>query len=88
MAGIAEARLSGDPAQGIDLWACVESLRCATLVVRGAESDFLPAETCVDMAARQPLLRWRTVSSAGHYVHDDNPEEYVRVVSEFLREPG
>jgi pimeloyl-ACP methyl ester carboxylesterase len=88
MAGIAEARLSGDPAQGIDLWACIDSIRCATLVVRGAESDFLPAKTCAEMAARQPLLRWRTVSSAGHYVHDDNPEEYVGVVSEFLREPA
>lgn len=88
MAGIAEARLTGDPAQGIDLWACVESLHCPTLVVRGAESDFLPAETCAEMAARQPLLRWHTVSSAGHYVHDDNPEEYVDVVGDFLREPA
>lgn len=88
MAGIAEARLSGDPAQGVDLWACVESLRCPTLVVRGAESDFLSAETCAEMAARQPRLRWHTVSSAGHYVHDDNPEEYVDVVTRFLREPA
>lgn len=87
MAGIAEARLTGDPSREIDLWRCVESLRCPALVVRGAESDFLPPETCAEMAARQPRLRWQTVSSAGHYVHDDNPEEYVDVVTRFLREP-
>ncbi|MEO5663627.1 MAG: alpha/beta hydrolase [Nocardioides sp.] len=87
MAGIAEARLSGDPAQGIDLWACVESLECPTLVVRGAVSDFLPQATCAEMAARQPLLRWHTVGAAGHYVHDDNPEDYIEVVSQFCRRP-
>ncbi len=88
MAGIAEARLAGDPARGLDLWACVESLRCPTLVVRGAESDFLAPETCAEMARRQPRLQWGTVSSAGHYVHDDNPEEYIGMVSRFLREPA
>lgn len=87
MAGIAEARLSGDPAQGIDLWACVESLKCPTRVVRGADSDFLPEATCAEMAARQPLLRWHTVGAAGHYVHDDNPKDYIEVVSSFCREP-
>jgi esterase len=88
MAGISEARLTGDPARGIDLWTCVQSLQCPTLVVRGAESDFLSPETCAEMAARQPRLQWHTVSSAGHYVHDDNPAEYVDVVSRFLREPA
>jgi esterase len=85
MAGIAEARLSGDPAQGIDLWACVESLQCPTLVVRGACSDFLPQATCAEMAARQPLLSWHTIGAAGHYVHDDNPQDYIEVVSRFCR---
>jgi pimeloyl-ACP methyl ester carboxylesterase len=88
MSGIAEARLSGDPAQGIDLWACVESLRCPTLVVRGADSDFLPELTCAEMVARQPLLSWQTIAAAGHYVHDDNPEDYIEAVSRFLREPA
>jgi esterase len=87
MAGIAEARLSGDPAQGIDLWKCVEALQCPTLVVRGADSDFLPVATCVEMAARQPLLSWHTIEAAGHYVHDDNPTDYVDLVSRFCRQP-
>jgi esterase len=85
-AGIAEARLRGDPAQGIDLWSCVESLCCPTLVVRGADSDFLSEATCAEMARRQPLLRWQTIEAAGHYVHDDNPADYIDLVSRFCRE--
>jgi pimeloyl-ACP methyl ester carboxylesterase len=84
MAGIAAARLSGDPAGPVDLWACVESLQCPTLVIRGARSDFLPVETCVEMAKRQPLLRWAEVADAGHYAHDDNPRAFIQLVREFL----
>lgn len=84
MAGIAAARRSGDAAGQIDLWRCVESLRCPTLVVRGADSDFLPVQTCAEMAERQLLLRWTEVPGAGHYVHDDNPRAYLHLVTDFL----
>jgi pimeloyl-ACP methyl ester carboxylesterase len=87
LAGIAHARLSGDPSPGLDLWQCVASLRCPTLVVRGERSDFLPERTCVEMAARQPLLRWVSIARAGHYAHDDNPRDFETAVSHFLREP-
>jgi esterase len=84
MEGIAAARLTGDPAGPIDLWACVDALRCPALVTRGARSDFLTREICEQMAQRQPSLRWAQVPEAGHYVHDDNPAEFIRLVSEFL----
>jgi esterase len=86
MEGIAAARQSGDPAGSVDLWACVEALGCPTLVIRGANSDFLPAATCLEMARRQPLLQWAEVNRAGHYVHDDNPQEFLRLLSQFLLE--
>lgn len=84
MAGIAAARLGDAPGQAVDLWACVDALACPTLVLRGADSDFLPADTCRRMADRQPKLCWREVSEAGHYVHDDNPETYIALVKKFL----
>ena len=87
MAGIAEARRAGDPAGAVDLWSCVESLRCPTLVVRGARSDFLPVGVCEQMARRQPLVRWAQVSDAGHYVHDDNPAAFLDLVRGFLAAP-
>ena len=84
MAGIAAARLRGDPAGPVDLWSCVDALRCPTLVIRGARSDFLPVGTCQRMARRQPPLRWTEVPDAGHYVHDDNPSAFTHLVTEFL----
>jgi len=87
MAGIAAARLGTDPAGPVDLWACVAALRCPTLVIRGGESDFLPVETCAELAERQPRLSWVEVPGAGHYVHDDNPGAFVKLVAEFLAGP-
>jgi esterase len=84
MAGIAEARRTGNPAEAVDLWSCVDALRCPTLVMRGARSDFLPVGTCEQMAQRQPLLRWAQVPDAGHYVHDDNPAVFLDLVRRFL----
>lgn len=84
MAGIADARLHGDPAGPVDLWSCVDTLHCPTLVIRGARSDFLPVDTCQQMARRQPLLRWAEVPNAGHYVHDDNPIAFTELVADFL----
>jgi pimeloyl-ACP methyl ester carboxylesterase len=88
MAGICAARLNGDPAGSVDLWACVEALRCPALVIRGARSDFLSVETCEGMAQRQPLLRWREVPDAGHYVHDDAPALFNSLVADFIAGRG
>jgi pimeloyl-ACP methyl ester carboxylesterase len=86
MAGIADARLGGDPAGPVDLWDCVDALRCPTLVIRGAQSDFLPVSTCIEMAARQPRLTWVEVPDADHYVHDNNPTGYLQAVEPALRQ--
>jgi len=85
MAGIAAARLDPDPARQVDLWPCVEALRCPTLVVRGGASDFLPAATAAEMTRRNPLIRAVDVAGAGHYVHDDAPDVFRDHLTGFLR---
>jgi esterase len=82
--GIARARLNPDPARQIDLWPSVDALRCPALVMRGAQTDFLPISTCEEMAARQPLLSWTEIPDAGHYVHDDNLPGYLDALGSFL----
>ena len=82
--GIMRARLDPDPARHVDLWPHVEALRCPTLLIRGARSDFLAAATCAEMAVRQPLLRWAEIPAAGHYVHDDNLAAYLAALRDFL----
>lgn len=82
--GIARARLDPNPARQVDLWPHVAALHCPTLVLRGAQSDFLSTSTCAEMAARQPLLSWTEIPDAGHYVHDDNLSGYLAALRTFL----
>ena len=72
------------PPGTVDLWECVESLRCPTLVIRGGQSDFVSEPICVEMVERQPLQRWVEVPDALHYVHDDDPVAFIDLVAEFL----
>jgi pimeloyl-ACP methyl ester carboxylesterase len=47
-------------------WASLETLRCPILLIRGAESDILSAETAAAMERRQPRLRRVDVEGVGH----------------------
>ncbi|MBL8279130.1 MAG: alpha/beta hydrolase [Pelomonas sp.] len=65
------------------LWAAYEQLRCPTLLIRGAESDLLTAETARAMTTRGPHARLVELPGMGHaptLIHDDQ----VSIVREFL----
>ena len=66
------------------LWGYLESLQCATLVVRGSQSDIIALDTADGMHQRIPNGRLATVENAGHLVMGDNPSGFERVVTEFL----
>lgn len=88
-AGITAVRLSGDAGLDVDLWPCVRALQMPTLLLRGARSDYLDAETAARMADANALLEWTQIPAAGHYVHDDNPDATIAAVRAFLsREPA
>lgn len=87
-AGIAAARLAATPQQLVDLWPHVESLRIPTLLMRGARSDFLTAETARAMVQRSPAIRLVEVPEASHYVHDDNLAGFEAALHAFLAEPS
>jgi len=86
-AGIAATRLAPDPARLPDLVAAVRALRCPTRVLRGGRSDYLQPEMAERMVQANPLVSWREIPDAGHYVHDDQPEAFCRAVCDFLAEP-
>lgn len=74
-----------DPAKPVDtqLWAYYDAIRCPTLVVRGAQSDLLTAETHAAMATRGPQAELATIPDVGHaptLMHDDQ----VAIIREFL----
>ena len=82
--GIAQARLNATAAQLIDLWPHVDALRMPTLLVRGAQSDFLTAPTAEAMVARNPVIRLVQVAGASHYVHDDNLPDFQAALQGYL----
>jgi pimeloyl-ACP methyl ester carboxylesterase len=49
-----------------DLWAVWDAIRCPTLVLRGAESDLLSAETATAMRTRGPRPRVVEFAGVGH----------------------
>ena len=82
--GIARTRLNPDPARIVDLWPIVERLRVPTLLLRGMKSDFCPAETVAEMCRRNPHFVSVEIADAGHYIHDDNPQDFNTQVADFL----
>lgn len=67
------------------LWAAYDAIACPTLVVRGAESDLLSAETAHAMTGRGPRARLVEMAGVGHaptFVHADQ----IAVVRKFLLE--
>lgn len=65
------------------LWAAYDQLRCPTLLIRGADSDLLTAETARAMTQRGPHARLVELPGVGHaptLIHEDQ----VSIVREFL----
>jgi len=65
-------------------WQLFRDINVPTLLVRGAESDVLSAETAERATREMASARLVTVSGAGHSVPGDNPDEFTAGVQEFL----
>jgi len=63
---IAEPLQTTDLIEDLDLWPLWEAIHCPTLVLRGIESDLLPAETAKEMTERGPKAELTTIDGAGH----------------------
>ncbi|MDP1790819.1 MAG: alpha/beta hydrolase [Methylibium sp.] len=68
------------------LWQRYDSLRCPTLVLRGAESDLLSHETALAMTQRGPKARLVELAGAGH-APTLIAADQVALVQEFLASP-
>lgn len=86
-AGIAHARLNATPEQLVDLWPHVDAVQAPTLLLRGARSDFLSAQTAQEMCRRNANIRCIEIADASHYVHDDNLPAFDAAVHDFMNDP-
>ena len=66
-----------------DCWAEWEAIACPALVVRGGDGG-LSADEAAEMAARQPLARTDVVEGAGHDLHLDRPDDWRRLLAQYL----
>ena len=69
--------------QDVDLWPVYDLIRCPTLVVRGAQSDLLLADTASEMKRRGPKAELYEVAEAGH-APALMAEEQIDTVERFL----
>ncbi len=63
---IGDAFKGDEPIDDVDLWSVWDAIRCPVLVLRGAESDHLPAETAAEMRERGPRAEVVEIAGVGH----------------------
>jgi pimeloyl-ACP methyl ester carboxylesterase len=81
---IAEPFRSGGPAPQVDLWPLFQVLAAKPLlVVRGAKSDLLTAETVSKMKATSPNVKAVVVEGVGHAPELNEPEA-IEAIDAFL----
>lgn len=81
--GIAEPFHKAMDDEDVSLWPLYDAIRCPTQVVRGAESDLLSHETCLEMGTRGPKALIAEIAGVGHAPMFLD-EAQVSVVREFL----
>ncbi len=67
------------PAADVDLWPVWDALKCPTLLLRGADSDLLLAETAAEMTRRGPKPILLTFPDCGHAPALMDPDQIAAV---------
>jgi pimeloyl-ACP methyl ester carboxylesterase len=55
-----------------------------TLFIRGGKSNYLTAKDEPEIRRLFPAAQTQTIPAAGHWVHADAPDEFLRLVLDFL----
>jgi esterase len=67
-----------------DLWEYVSKITCPTIYILGGASTIVPADTQRQLKETLPKVEITTMPKLGHYPHQEAPEEYMRIVGDFL----
>lgn len=69
-----------------DWWADWLGSSCPALVLRAGRSTLLDTDLARQMVTRRPNTRLTEFPGAGHWIHDDDPRRFARVITAFLRD--
>jgi pimeloyl-ACP methyl ester carboxylesterase len=67
-----------------ELWRDVRAIKAPILYVLGGRSTIVPPSTQAELKKALPQARIVTMPGLGHYPSDERPDEFVRIVDEFL----
>ena len=70
-----------------DHWQELRSLPMETLVIRGENSKELSRETYQRMLLANPRMKGVEIANAGHWVHADKPDDFLRAIRQFAGLP-
>ncbi|WP_043262771.1 alpha/beta hydrolase [Streptomyces sp. CT34] len=71
-----------------DVVARLKHIVAPTLVLWGEQDQWLPPDTADRLAAAIPGARRQTISAAGHFLPEDNPQDTADALLRFLDERG
>lgn len=66
-----------------DYWPEIKALQMPTLWIRGAQSPDLSEKIFQDVLKSNANIQGQVIANAGHWVHTDQPDEFLRVIKEF-----
>ena len=78
-------QLAAGTANRLDLWPMWEAIECPAVIVRGEESDVLPASTARRMLARQPRANLVEIPGVAHGIPYARPGELAVVIEELAK---
>ena len=71
-----------------ELWRYVRTIKTPILYVLGGRSTIVPPATQEELKKVLPQARIVTMPGLGHYPSDEKPEEFAKIVDEFLKAQG
>ncbi|GIL17602.1 MAG: hydrolase [Oligoflexia bacterium] len=66
-----------------EAWDELRTLTMPTLIIRGENSKELSPDVFKRMIVANPRIKGVEIANAGHWVHFDQPQEFLRIIKEF-----
>jgi pimeloyl-ACP methyl ester carboxylesterase len=67
-----------------DQWDELRAVSMPTLIIRGENSTELPQDVYERMLVSNPRIQGKVIPNAGHWVHSDQPQAFLKALLEFV----